>query len=118
MDSEHTVNLSKLVGRNISDRRKILGLTQEEVADRLQITAAALSRIESGRTAPKFSRLRDIAEALGCATSDLFQEDTVKPENTLAGVAEMMKALPCEAQADLIRVFVEMIRTMRKYCPD
>lgn len=89
-------------------------MTQEDVADQLKITSAALSRIESGRTTPKFSRLPDIAKVLGCTVSDLFQEEIAKPESMLAGVAEMMKPLPPEARVDLIHVFVQLVMAFKK----
>lgn len=46
--------LSALVGENIARRRKQLGITQEELAERLKVSGSAMSRIESGQAAPAF----------------------------------------------------------------
>lgn len=116
MVSWQSVSLSNIVGRYIAERRRFPGLAQDELADRLQIAAAALSRIESGRTAPKFTRIRDIADALGYTVADLFQEKPIQPAAMLASTGDLMKPLPGDAQADLIRIFTELARTMEKNC--
>jgi transcriptional regulator with XRE-family HTH domain len=41
-------------------------LTQDKLAEKLSISGASLSRIESGLAAPRFPRLEDLAEILGC----------------------------------------------------
>lgn len=45
-------NLAVVVGNNISRRRKGVGLTQAELAERLDIGGDSLSRIENGIVAP------------------------------------------------------------------
>lgn len=48
MVSRNISNLSKLVGRNIAERRKQKGMTQEGLGESLGITGTAMSRVESG----------------------------------------------------------------------
>lgn len=115
MASDKTNNLSALVGRNIAQRRKILGITQDDLADRLNITPAALSRIESGRTAPRFSRLSDIAGCLGCPVADLFtSSDSVPVSASFAYIVERVGELPDDIQGDLIHLILELVHTFKR----
>lgn len=61
------------LGLNIRARRKELGMTQEQLAEKLGVGHQALSRIEQGHMAPKMDRLPALAEALQCTVSDLFR---------------------------------------------
>lgn len=56
-----------IVGENISDRRRRLGLSQKKLAERLEISQDAMARMEKGRIAPKMGRLQDIADTLQCS---------------------------------------------------
>ena len=56
-----------IVGENISDRRRRLGLSQKKLAQRLEISQDAMARMEKGRIAPKMGRLQDIADTLQCS---------------------------------------------------
>ena len=58
-------NLAQRVGAAIAARRKQRGYTQSQLAERLSISQEALSRMEKGIISPKFSRLEDLADALG-----------------------------------------------------
>ena len=49
--------------------RKNQGLTQKQMAQRMDTTQAAVSRFESGRTDPHLSTLRSYAMALGVVVS-------------------------------------------------
>lgn len=63
------------LGANIRSRRKELGLTQEQLAEKIGVGHQALSRIENGSMAPKMDRLPALAYALQCTVSDLFRDE-------------------------------------------
>lgn len=71
------------LGKKIRARRKELGMTQEELAEKLGVGHQALSRIEQGHMAPKMDRLPLIAKNLKCTVADLFRVD--EEENTSYG---------------------------------
>ena len=54
------------VGANIKARRRALGMNQEELARRLGLTQANISRIEANVKGPNADMLPAIAEALNC----------------------------------------------------
>ena len=68
----------KRTGRCISLARKKLGLSQKELADRLNITDKAVSKWERGLSFPDISMLIPLTETLSVTLYDLLtggQED-------------------------------------------
>lgn len=63
---------AKATGRLITERRKALGLSQAELAERLHVTDKAVSRWETGRGMPAIDSLEPLAEALGLSVSELL----------------------------------------------
>ena len=57
------------VGASLAARRRELGLSQAEVAERMGTSQPAIARLESGSTNARLSTLTRYAEALGCAVS-------------------------------------------------
>lgn len=62
------------IGYNIRNRRERLEMEQQELAARIGVTPAAISRIESGKRMPKLENLGKIAKALNCKPEDLLKE--------------------------------------------
>ena len=60
------------MGKRISDLRKRKGLTQEQLAQQLGITAQAVSKWENDLSCPDISILPQLAEALGVTTDELL----------------------------------------------
>ncbi|MBO6148018.1 MAG: helix-turn-helix transcriptional regulator [Lachnospiraceae bacterium] len=61
------------IGRRIRERRRSQGLTQEYVAEKLDINPSHISNIECGRANPSLTCLVRIAEVLRCKV-DIFLE--------------------------------------------
>lgn len=64
--------LPKVLGKRIQKRRKELGLTQEELGDKVGISRAYMGYIEQGRYAPSLEVLEKIAKNLKSPISDFF----------------------------------------------
>ena len=64
----------KDIGRNISDYRKKIGLTQQELAEILGVTNKAVSKWESGTSDPSTSNLLALAKLYGISAEDLLKE--------------------------------------------
>jgi transcriptional regulator with XRE-family HTH domain len=60
------------LARTIQKIRKRRQITQEELADRLNVSQSWLARIETGREIPNLKRLQQIARALDVKVKDLI----------------------------------------------
>ena len=65
----------KTIGENIAYFRKENKLTQEELADRCELTKGYISQVENDLTSPTISTLSDILTALGTNLSEFFVEE-------------------------------------------
>ncbi|MCI5744720.1 MAG: helix-turn-helix domain-containing protein [Erysipelotrichaceae bacterium] len=61
------------IGTKIKEYRNKAGLTQKDLADKLNITYQAVSRWENDDAEPSFDMLKDICKILNCSTDDLFE---------------------------------------------
>ena len=64
--------LREKFGIRIRELRSLLGLTQEQLAERARISVDFLSLIERGRNSPSFENLDTLAEALDVSVAQLF----------------------------------------------
>lgn len=65
------------IGSRIRDLRIRNGLTQEELADRSELSKGFISQLENDLTSPSISTLEDILQCLGMTLSQFFtQEET------------------------------------------
>jgi transcriptional regulator with XRE-family HTH domain len=64
----------ELLGRIIEHRRKHRGLLQKPIADALDITQSAYSRLEKGQSAMSVSQLRIIASHVHASGGQLLNE--------------------------------------------
>ena len=114
MSSRKIRNLAAIVGTNIAHRRKAVGLTQDQLAEKLNISGASLSRIESGMAAPRFPRLEEMAEIFGCHVADLFRKEDDPLSVKLDTVEDMLRPLPAGTQEDLVYLMITAIQTVKK----
>jgi len=63
------------IGAKIKQLRTLCGLTQEELADRCELTKGYISQIENDLTSPSISTLTDILAALGTNLKGFFSDD-------------------------------------------
>jgi transcriptional regulator with XRE-family HTH domain len=60
------------MGRRIQDKRKLLRLSQEEVAERAELTKQTVSRAENGQRELGAKNVARLAKALGMSTDYLL----------------------------------------------
>ncbi|AVQ86882.1 transcriptional regulator [Plesiomonas shigelloides] len=72
--------LAKAIGRSIARQRRRRELTQEDVAEKLQIGLEAVSRMERGIVVPTIIRLAELAQIFECELSELLQEVSPRPQ--------------------------------------
>lgn len=75
------------LGAAIRQRRMLLSISQETLADKVGVTFQQVQKYEKGANRVSWSRLLQIAKALGCSVPELMNlTDTEK--NDLAGVID------------------------------
>lgn len=91
------MNNKKLLGKRIKEIRKNKGLTQEKLAELVDIDITTLSGIESGRHFPSLVTLEKIAKALDTALVTLFDYNHyLSPEEMKKEIIENINTLSNE----------------------
>lgn len=111
-------------GLRIADRRKAIGLSQDELAHRVGIGRQALSAIENGGDF-KVSVLRKIAVVLNCSTDELLygvfssineeMQDNIMNELKRMSEDEIKNGCICSGQ---LTIFHRMLRLLTKKYTD
>ena len=63
------------IGLKIKNLRLTKNLTQEELADRCELTKGYISQLENDLTSPSIETLKDLLNALGTNFAEFFQDD-------------------------------------------
>ena len=104
MKKEEPRTLAETVAFNIRKYRKILGMTQEELATAIDTTKSAISKYELGRRFPDADTMDDLAKALGI--SPLF---LIADEELAAKTLETLNSFDSESSCK--RIADEMMET-------
>ena len=78
---EDTSNISKILGANIKQIRILEGISQEQLAERINKSSHFISLIERGESGLSVNTIIDICKALDTDTNSIFA-GIVKPSNT------------------------------------
>ena len=94
------------IGQQIRKIRKAHGLSQEQLAERVNISTTHMSHIETGNTKLSLPVLVDIAAILEVRTDDLLNNSTPNTGTALSEIASILES--CTAQqakviADVVR---------------
>lgn len=80
-------------GKFIAENRKSLGMTQEELAQKLFVTNKAVSKWEKGQSFPDISLFEPLAEALGVSVAELFAGEKEEKDVSVKAVLELSKSV-------------------------
>lgn len=70
-------NLLKEIGQRIEERRRKLGLTQEALAEKSNVTSQFVSYAESGKRAMRPENLLNLSKALGVSTDYILTGEII-----------------------------------------
>ena len=62
------------IGSKLKELRVLKGLTQEELADRAELSKGFISQLERDLTSPSIATLMDILQCLGTTIGEFFNE--------------------------------------------
>ena len=103
-------------GAIIAERRRLLGISQESMAERVGISQESLSRMEKGFIAPRFERLQLFAEAMGCSIADLFRVQS-GPSELAATLEQILTPLSDCERRELIEAVAKIAALIRARRP-
>lgn len=88
-----------VIGERIKKARKLKGITQEKLAEKLDVSVAFLSRIERGSSQINLKRLGQICEILDVTEGEILNGSTNKSSKYLnSEFSELLKICSPEKQ--------------------
>ena len=98
------MSVKKLFGNNLHSYRKLRGFSQEQLAEKINISTTHMSHIETGSTKLSLQVLVDIAKVLNVNTDDLIFEQ--KPQILVNRINNILSECN-EEQIEVITNIVE-----------
>lgn len=107
--------IEKEIGKRIQECRKMRGLTQEQLAEIIDISPHYLSALERGVYNIKLEILVNILNALDCSADEVFCDVVKKAYNVKANrLSDKLKDLPVDEQYRIFEVVDTLIKNARK----
>lgn len=97
-----------LIGKRIKKRRKALKLTQEQVAERIDISNQHMSNIERAISIPSTEVIMKLALALDTTPDEFLMGSSRFPGEEWKAVAEKLRPLD-QKQLELISSFIDWV---------
>ena len=101
------MNKKKLLGKRIKEIRKARGLTQEKLAELIDIETCSLSAIEIGRHFPSMPTIVKISEQLGVELKSLFIFGHIKTKKEKIELIKNRLDDLSDTKIDFIYKFIE-----------
>jgi len=90
------MNVKQLIGMHIAELRNGKGLTQEQLAGKMEISSKYLSSIERGKENPTLDTIIKLSESLDVNIEDIFRfiqiEDSVKRKSLVTSLVNKADA--------------------------
>ena len=103
------------IGKNIQELRKLKGLTQEELAEKLNISTHHISSVERGLHSLRLNSLIDLMNILECSPNQIFKGLVNTDEQPqLLNISTKLKNLPLSEQQRILAVMELLIDTAPK----
>ncbi len=104
------------IGQRIRRFRKAHGISQEELAERIDISTSHMSHIETGNTKLSLPVLVSLAEVLGVRTDDLlFDQPIAGVNNTLSEIGLLLEGCTPQELAFMHDLILTTQISLRKY---
>lgn len=105
----------KQIGKRIQEYRKIKGLTQDELAEKVGISKSYISSIERGLYSPHLDIMVKIMNSIGCSADEIFV-DVVKSSCKVKSsvITEQIENLPLNEQNRIFDVLNVLVKHANK----
>jgi len=83
--------MNEIIGNNIKTCRKINGMTQKYLAEKIGISTQGLGKIEMGKVSPRATTIKKIIDVLCITPNQLFGIEQITEANS--NIVKKLKAL-------------------------
>ena len=95
------MNINKAIGFRVKQAREFRNLTQDELAERMDVSTSFVSRLETGHSMPSIAKLYRISQVLDISFQDLVCDlFTVAPSSPDSIEIEIMQRLHMLSYSD------------------
>ncbi|UOO82970.1 helix-turn-helix domain-containing protein [Uruburuella testudinis] len=102
----HTIHK---IGAMIAKYRKAAGITQAELAEKLELSNDAISRLERGHISLTVSRLFELAEIFECDAADLLNASSHRIQDHERRLMAMLNKLEARERVMLLGLIEQLI---------
>jgi transcriptional regulator with XRE-family HTH domain len=106
--------LAHRLGRNLSRYRKRAKLTQEQLAEVIQVEVATVSRYETGATLPSLVTLETVAASLRVSIADLLGEKALVQSEEDEQIRVMLELLSPDERRAVLEVLTTLVGFLRR----
>ena len=104
-------NLLHKLGARLKEIRKARRLTQEALAEQVDLTPQYLSRLEGGRQSPSVETIANLAEALHVDLRELFDLDH---QGSVKDVRAKLRTLIQESSEEKLRLSLKVLHALSR----
>lgn len=104
-------DLRRKLGARLKEIRKARGLTQESLAEKVDLTPQYLSRLEAGHQSPSVETVARLAEALDLELCELFD---FGHQGTVKEVRERLRKLIQESNEQKLRLGLKLLHALSR----
>ncbi|MBI3399550.1 MAG: helix-turn-helix transcriptional regulator [Deltaproteobacteria bacterium] len=105
-------DVKKLFGTRMKELRKNIGLSQEQLAEKAEVSSKYISRIEMGQHFPSIDTLVKLANALNVELKDFFEfsPETRNPKELKKLIGNMLN----DSDEDKLRLLAKLVRAVAR----
>lgn len=98
------LGIRKIVGRRIAQKRDQVGLTQEQVAERIALSREAYARYERGTADVSLGKLIKIAAVFKCSVEELIVETSTGATAQAQHIANLLEHLTTQDRDEVVSI--------------
>lgn len=98
------------IGQAIAKYRQASGLTQAQLAEILDMSNDAVSRMERGKTTPTVLRLVELSEIFHCEVADLLTDGSNRPMDQARSLERLLNQLDYAERSEFLAVIERLIK--------
>ena len=107
--------VEKQIGKRIQKCRKNKGLTQEQVAEKVNLSTNYFSAVERGIYSVKIDKLVEIINCLECSADEIFADVVKEGYKTRASIlADEISELPKNEQERILEVVETLVKSAKR----